>query len=149
MGRRSRRRAKAGGSRTAGGAGEAGSFADLGLDLDLSDAEAGEPEATHALPDGSLLTLRATLTPGTRREYAAVAAGERGSAAATREDAWQRAVEFLFERLALRWEVAGVRAEGQRDLLARLRAATRAERAEVRDALRAHVAEHFPDLEAP
>ena len=145
MGRRSRRRAKDG----AGRDGRAGSFADLGLDLDLSGADAGEPEATHELPDGSRLTLRTTMTPGTRREYAAVAKGERSAAAATQEDAWQRAVEFLFERLALRWEVAGVETSGQRDLLARLRAATRAERALVRDALRTHVGEHFPDLDAP
>jgi hypothetical protein len=144
MGRRSRRRAKDGAS----GSG-AGSFADLGLDLDLSAADPGEPEATHELPDGSRLTLRTTMTPGTRREYAAVAKGERSAAAATQEDAWQRAVEFLFERLALRWEVAGVETAGQGELLARLRAATRAERAQVRDALRAHVGEHFPDLDAP
>ncbi|MEA2340652.1 MAG: hypothetical protein QOG11_729 [Solirubrobacteraceae bacterium] len=144
MGRRSRRRAKDG----AGGSG-AGSFADLGLDLDLSAADPGGPEATHELPDGSRLTLRTTMTPGTRREYAAVAKGERSAAAATQEDAWQRAVEFLFERLALRWEVAGVETAGQRELLARLRAATRAERAQVRDALRGHVGEHFPDLDAP
>jgi hypothetical protein len=146
MGRRSRRRAK--GASGPGGPGAA-SFADLGLDLDLSDAQAGEPEAVHSLPDGSRLTLRTTMTPGTRREYAAVAKGERGAAAATQEDAWQRAVEFLFERLAVRWEISGVETAGQKELLARLRAATRAERALVRDALRAHVAEHFPGLDAP
>ena len=147
MGRRSRRRAKDGAG--GGPAGGAGSFADLGLDLDLSAADPGEAEATHELADGSRLTLRTTMTPGTRREYAAVAKGERSAAAATQEDAWQRAVEFLFERLAVRWEVAGVQTAGQRELLARLRAATRAERALIRDALRAHVGEQFPDLDAP
>jgi CRP-like cAMP-binding protein len=146
MGRRSRRRAKEG---TGGPGAGAASFAELDLDLDLSGADPGETEAVHELPDGSRLTLRTTMTPGTRGEYAAVAKGERSAAAATREDAWQRAVEFLFERLALRWEVAGVQTAGERELLARLRAATRAERALVRDALRAHVAEHFPDLDAP
>jgi hypothetical protein len=39
--------------------------------------------------------------------------------------------------------------EGQRALLLRFRAATPGERGWVRDVLREHVAEHFPDLEAP
>ena len=42
----------------------------------------------------------------------------------TQEDAWQRAVEFLFERLAVRWTISGVATEGQKELLLRLRAAT-------------------------
>ena len=54
------------------------------------------------------------MTPATRREYAAVGGGRRCS----REDAWQRAVEFLFERLAVRWEVAGVPVEGRRSCCA-------------------------------
>ena len=39
--------------------------------------------------------------------------------------------------------------EGPAALLARFRAATREERAAVRDALRVHLPEHFPELEAP
>jgi hypothetical protein len=89
------------------------------------------------------------LSPGTRAEYAALLRGDRSSAAAAREDVWQRAVEFLFERLAVRWTVTGVPTEGQAALLARFRAATREERTAVREALRAHVPEHFPELEAP
>ena len=54
-----------------------------------------------------MLTLRGSLTPGARREYAEVLAGAGGSAAATQEDAWQRAMELLFERLAVRWVIAG------------------------------------------
>jgi hypothetical protein len=147
MGRRSRRRAK--GASGPGGPGAA-SFADLGLDLDLSDAQAGEPEAVHSLPDGSRLTLRTTMTPGTRREYAAVAKGERGAAAATQEDAWQRAVEFLFERLAVRWEIAGTPPiSKQKELLARYRFATAEERRWIREQIRAHLAEHFPEMQAP
>jgi hypothetical protein len=49
----------------------------------------------------------------------------------------------------VRWTTAGVATDGQAALLARLRAATREERAGVREALRAHVAEHFPELAAP
>ena len=67
----------------------------------------------------------------------------------SQEDAWQRAVEFLFERLAVRWTVNDVATEGPKQLLQRLRAATQAERRFVRDTLRAHCAEWFPDVHAP
>ncbi len=107
------------------------------------------PEVEYADADGSRLWLRGAMTPKTRREYAAIAAGHRLAAAGAREDAWQRAVEFLFERLAVRWEIAGVPLSGQRELLARFRVATAAERAWIRTTLRAHCAEHFPELQAP
>ena len=68
--------------------------------------------------------------------------------AAFREDAWQRQVEFLFERLAVRWTVEGVAYERQKELLARYRMASADERAAVRDALREHLAAYFPDVEA-
>ncbi len=107
------------------------------------------PTSDYRSPDGeAVLTLRGVLTPATRREYAAVLAGE-GRPAATQEDAWARGVEFLFERLAVRWEVSGVPTERQRELLARFRVATPAERAWVRDVLREHLAEWFPDVAAP
>jgi len=101
------------------------------------------PTVDHAGPDGAVLTLRTVLTIKTRQQYHEVLHGN----ALSQEDAWQRAVEFLFERLAVSWTIAGVRTEGQRDLLLRLRAATADERRFVRDALRAHCAEWFPDLE--
>src|ERR687884_1306286 len=104
------------------------------------------PAAEYRSPDGGVvLTLRGALTPKTRREYAATLAGSPLS----QEDAWQRGVEFLFERLAVRWEIAGVPTEGQKALLMRYRVATQDERRFVRDALRDHVAEHFPELQAP
>ena len=92
-----------------------------------------------------MLTLRGSLTPGSRRAYAEALAGSPLS----QEDAWQRAVELLFERLALRWEISGAPIARQRELLARFRAASPEERAWVRSALREHCAEHFPDLRAP
>jgi hypothetical protein len=107
------------------------------------------PESEYADADGNRLWLRGAMTPKTRTEYAAIAAGERLAPAGAREDAWQRAVEFLFERLAVRWEIAGVPVSGQRELLARFRAASAGERAWIRGALREHCAEHFPELEAP
>ena len=141
MGKRDRKR------RSSGKPGGAGSFADLGLDLSLElDVEA---TAAHPLGDDGSLELRTAMSPGTRAEYAALLRGDRSSAAAAREDVWQRAVEFLFERLAVRWTVAGVDTTGQSALLARFRAATRDERAAIREAFRAHVPEHFPELSAP
>jgi hypothetical protein len=103
------------------------------------------PTSDYRSPSGDVLTLRGSMTPRTRQEYAAALHGNPLS----QEDAWQRAVEFLFERLAVRWEISGVPTEGQKALLMRFRVATQDERRAVRDALREHLAEHFPELEAP
>jgi hypothetical protein len=91
-----------------------------------------------------VLVLRGVLTPATRREYASVS-----GAGLEREDAWQRAVEFLFERLAVSWTIAAVPIERQKELLGRYRMASAAERQWVRDVLREHLAEWFPELQAP
>lgn len=104
------------------------------------------PASEYRSPAGdAVLELRGALTPATRREYAAVLHDQ----ARSTEDTWQRAVEFLFERLAVRWEVDGVPWEGQRELLDRYRMASQAQRRFVRDALREHLAEHFPEVEVP
>ncbi len=96
-----------------------------------------------------MLTLRGSLTAGARREYARTLSGAAGRPSATHEDAWQRGLELLFERLAVRWTIAGAPIERQRELLGRFRVASAEERAFVRDALREHCAEHFPDVQAP
>ncbi|HEV2062449.1 MAG TPA: hypothetical protein VGR12_06315 [Solirubrobacteraceae bacterium] len=101
------------------------------------------PASTYS-GEGGTLVLRGSLTPATRREYAALVAG--GS---TREDTWHRAVEFLFERLAVSWTLEGVEWSKQKELLTRFRVASPGEKAWVRDVLREHVAEWFPDVEAP
>lgn len=93
---------------------------------------------------GDVLELRGSLTAATRRAYGATLHG-----GLQREDAWHRGVELLFERLAVSWTISDVPTTGQHDLLARLRAATPDERAWVRDVLREHCAEHFPELQAP
>jgi hypothetical protein len=104
------------------------------------------PESEYRDAEGNLLVLRGAMTPGTRHEYAAAF----GGSPLSREDAWQRAVEFLFERLAVRWEIAGTDPiVKQRELLARFRFASSDERRWIRDVLREHLAEHFPELEAP
>ena len=103
------------------------------------------PGSDYTDADGNVLTLRGSLTPGARREYAEILAGNTLS----QEDAWQRAVELLFVRLAERWVIDGLPIERQRELLARFRVAAPAERAWVRQALREHCAENFPDVNAP
>jgi hypothetical protein len=103
------------------------------------------PTTDYAGPDGQVLTLRGVLTARTRRRYAETLAGSPLS----QEDAWQRAVEVLFEHLAVRWVIAEVPTEGQRELLQRFRVATQDERRWIRDVLREHLAEHFPELQAP
>ncbi len=102
------------------------------------------PVAEYADAEGNTLTLRGSLTPATRREYAAVIAG-----GLDREDAWQRGAEFLFERLAVSWTIAGLELSKQKELLGRFRMASREERQWVRSTLREHLSEHFPELEAP
>jgi hypothetical protein len=103
------------------------------------------PTSDYSDAEGNVLTLRDALSPATRREYRDVLRGN----VLSQEDAWQRAVEFLFERLAVRWTVAGVPTVRQKDLVGRLRLASADERTWVRGVLREHVAEHFPEMEAP
>jgi hypothetical protein len=104
------------------------------------------PESSYADADGNTLVLRGSMTPATRREYAAALGGNLLS----REDAWQRSVEFLFERLAVSWEIAGTEPlTRQQELLARFRFASQDERAWIRGVLREHVGANFPDVEAP
>jgi hypothetical protein len=94
--------------------------------------------------EGNELELRGSLPPRARAEYARTLAGGHD-----REDAWQRATELLFERLAVSWTVSGVRTDRQKELLGRYRMATADERRFVRDSLREHVAANFPDVDAP
>ena len=102
------------------------------------------PTTEYRDSDGNILVLRGSLTPGARREYNEILTG-----GLQREDAWQRATELLFERLATKWTIAGLEISRQKELLGRYRMATTAERQFVRDTIRQHVAEHFPELQAP
>ena len=121
MGSRSRRRARQGES---GGAAKAST-------------------TSYADAEGNVLTLRDELSAGTLRQLADLDARPAASA----DDRWQRRVEFLFERLAVRWEIAGLPLEGQKELLGRFRLAGSSERERVRATLAEHLAEHHPDLD--
>ena len=110
--------------------------------------ESGEPSAAAATTDyrdedGNLLTLRDELSPGTLRSLERLEA----KPAASAEDRWQRRVELLFERLAVRWEIAGLPLEGQKELLGRYRMASSEERRRVRAVLAEHLRERHPDVE--
>jgi len=102
------------------------------------------PTSIYRDAEGAELELRGSLTPRARTEYAAVLSG-----GLSQEDAWQRAVELLFERLAVSWTIAGLRIERQKELIGRYRLASPDERRFVRESLRQHLAEHFPEMQAP
>jgi hypothetical protein len=93
--------------------------------------------------EGNVLTLRDELSAGTLRSLRDLDA----KPAASAEDRWQRRVEFLFERLAVRWTIAGLPLEGQKELLGRYRLASSGERQEVRETLAKHLAAHHPDID--
>ena len=102
------------------------------------------PTSEYRDAEGNVLILRGSLKPGARREYADILAG-----GLNQEDAWQRATELLFERLAVSWTISGLEITRQKELLGRYRMASTDERRFVRDTLREHAAEYFPELQAP
>ena len=103
------------------------------------------PAATTDYGDdeGNVLTLRDELSAGTLRSLQDLDA----KPAASAEDRWQRRVEFLFERLAVRWTIAGLPLEGQKELLGRYRLASSSERQQVRETLGKHLAARHPDID--
>jgi len=103
------------------------------------------PSSDYRDADGNVLTLRGSMSPLTRHKYKSVLHDQSVST----DDSWHRAVEFLFERLAVRWTIHDVPTEGQKELLMRYRIATAQERRWIRDVLREHLAANFPDIEAP
>jgi hypothetical protein len=108
------------------------------------------PTVPYPSEDGLMsLELKCAMTPRTRLLYAETLGGEIGQAAMTREDVWHRAVEFLFERLVVGWTINGVPTVGQKALITRFRVASAEERAWIRTALRAHLTEWFPEMQAP
>jgi hypothetical protein len=99
------------------------------------------PEASYADAAYGELVLRGALTPKTRAAYAEIGG--------VREDAWQRQVEFLYERLVVSWTIHDRPITKQKELLARFRVATQEERTWIRAVLREHLTEHFPEMQTP
>jgi hypothetical protein len=96
----------------------------------------------YADAEGNVLTLRVSLSPGTIAQIGEAPA----SAAASTEDAWRRRTEMLFERLAVRWEIAGLPLEDQGMLLGRYRLADSETQRWVRETIAAHLKRHIPEL---
>ncbi len=101
-----------------------------------------KPTVDYPDDDGNVLTLRESLTPMTVAKIRRVA--PRGGT--TFDDAWQRRTEMLFERLAVRWEIAGMPIDDQKMLLGRYRMADSGTKAWVRRTIDEHVERHIPQL---
>ena len=103
-----------------------------------------EPAAATDYRDaeGNVLTLRDSVSAGTVRKLRDLDA----KPAASAEDRWQRREETLFERFAVRWEIAGLPLEGEKELLGRYRLADGETRRWVRATIDAHVREKQPEL---
>jgi hypothetical protein len=100
------------------------------------------PTVDYTDPEGNVLTLRQTLSSGTMAEVAEPPAGQ----AASQDDAWRRRSEVLFERLAVRWEVAGLPLSDQKMLLGRYRMADAETQRWVRQTISEHLGRHIPEL---
>ncbi len=92
--------------------------------------------------EGNVLTLRQSLSTGT---IAKLAEGP-ATAATSQEDAWHRRSELLFERLAVRWEIADLPLTEQKMLLGRYRMADSDTQQWVRETIAEHLERHIPEL---
>jgi hypothetical protein len=93
-------------------------------------------------PEGNVLTLRQSLSARTIRKIGEPPRRD----AASMEDVWARRNELLFERLAVRWEIAGLPLDDQKMLLGRYRMADSATQRWVRETIAAHLDRHIPSL---
>lgn len=91
--------------------------------------------------EGNELVLRTSLSHGSIRKI-----GQTPQGAASADDAWKRRTEMLFERLTVRWEIAGLPLDDQAMLVGRYRMADPATRAWVHETIAKHIAEHIPEL---
>jgi len=100
------------------------------------------PTVDYTDPEGNVLTLRQTLSGGTIAKVSESPAGE----AASQEDSWRRRSEVLFERLVVRWEIAGLPLDDQKMLLGRYRMADADTQRWVRQTIAEHLERHIPEL---
>ena len=100
------------------------------------------PTFDYVDPDGNMLTLRQSLSAATIAKIGEPPVGD----AASLEDAWRRRSEALFERLAVRWEIAGLPLTEQKMLLGRYRMADVTTQQWVRETIAEHLKRHIPEL---
>jgi hypothetical protein len=93
-------------------------------------------------PEGNVLTLRQSLSDKTIRKINKPHRKDASSA----EDVWARRQEMLFERLVVRWEVAGLPLDDQKMLIGRYRMADSDEQRWVRETIDSHIDRHIPEL---
>lgn len=99
----------------------------------------------YADAEGNVLRLRQSLSTGTIAKIGEAPAG----LASSQDDAWKRRTEMLFERLAVRWDIAGLPLTEQGMLLDRYRMADAETQRWVRQTIALHVQRHIPELSAP
>jgi hypothetical protein len=97
--------------------------------------EAPPPTTEYRDAEGNVLTLRDSLSPGTLAKLSESA----GPPAASADDLWRRRAEMLFERLAVRWTIAGLPLTGQKELLGRYRLADQDTQTWVRQTIDEHM----------
>ena len=102
------------------------------------------PTSDYADAEGNVLSLRQSLSAGTIAKIGEAPAG----AAASLDDAWRRRTEMLFERLVVRWEIAGLPLTEQAMLLGRYRIADADTQRWVRETIAVHLERHIPELSA-
>ena len=100
------------------------------------------PTVDYADPEGNILSLRQSLSAGTIAKIGEAPPG----AASSLDDAWRRRTEMLFERLAVRWEIAGLPLTEQAILLGRYRIADAETQRWVRETIAVHLERHIPEL---
>ena len=93
-------------------------------------------------PEGNVLTLRESLSPKTIKKIGEPPKRDAASA----EDVWARRQEQLFERLVVRWEIAGLPLDDQKMLIGRYRMADSDTKRWVRETISEHVERHIPEL---
>ena len=102
------------------------------------------PTVEYTDPEGNVLTLRQALSAGTIAKLSKASTG-----GTSLEDAWRRRTELLFERLAVRWEIADLPLTDQKILLGRYRMADSQTKEWVRKTIASHVERYIPELRGP
>lgn len=100
------------------------------------------PTVDYTDDEGNVLTLRRELSSKTIKKIT----GTTPTGADSVDDAWRRRLEMLFERLAVRWEIAGLPMDDQAMLIGRYRMASEEEQRWVRTTITNHVDRFMPEL---
>jgi hypothetical protein len=103
---------------------------------------AEQPTVDYPDADGNVLTLRESVSAATVAKLAEPV----GGAAASADDLWRRRTEMLFERFAVRWTIAGLPLDKQKELVARYRMADQETQRWVRETIAEHLRSHQPEL---